>query len=456
MAPRGTHRMKWGTHSGEYGECVLPCRLQYAGKATLHCSVNELRNTCFSADKTADGVQRRRERFPAFVPTAGWQTTRSGHRVVGGRLRGMTATAEGSVVPLNYGARINLRNYPNQDWIVFLGTATSEGVPRVSCLTEQPVPQCHVCVDASERLHSPNRRRNTSLAIHRRRRTQAGRELLAGRTHETVVIDVGKFFYQSAIDVFPATGLRQIDAVVLTHEHADATNGLDDLRDWTLNIGRRHGDGPLSIPVWGDAATLERVHGAFPYLVEPSRATGSGLVPKLSFHQIEAYQRFYPTHPRSVNAANSLQSDRLTPAPALAPAPDCISLLPVPVEHGRDQGCLGFRFGEVVYLSDVSYISPKAMDAIRGCRILIVDALHPGTGSHVSHFCEQQALALVTQLRPIYTFFTGMTHMWDHERDNARLAAWSAAESRRMDGRPVHVALAYDGLCVPVDLEADR
>jgi len=456
MAPRGTHRMKWGTHSGEYGECVLPCRLQYAGKATLHCSVNELRNTCFSADKTADGVQRRRERFPAFVPTAGWQTTRSGHRVVGGRLRGMTATAEGSVVPLNYGARINLRNYPNQDWIVFLGTATSEGVPRVSCLTEQPVPQCHVCVDASERLHSPNRRRNTSLAIHRRRRTQAGRELLAGRTHETVVIDVGKFFYQSAIDVFPATGLRQIDAVVLTHEHADATNGLDDLRDWTLNIGRRHGDGPLSIPVWGDAATLERVHGAFPYLVEPSRATGSGLVPKLSFHQIEAYQRFYPTHPRSVNAANSLQSDRLTPAPAPAPAPDCISLLPVPVEHGRDQGCLGFRFGEVVYLSDVSYIPPKAMDAIRGCRILIVDALHPGTGSHVSHFCEQQALALVTQLRPTYTFFTGMTHMWDHERDNARLAAWSAAESRRMDGRPVHVALAYDGLCVPVDLEADR
>jgi phosphoribosyl 1,2-cyclic phosphodiesterase len=262
------------------------------------------------------------------------------------------------------------------------------------------------------------------------------------------VIDVGKFFYQSAIDVFPAVGLRQIDAVVLTHEHADATNGLDDLRDWTLNIGRRHGDGPLCIPVWGDAATLERVTNAFPYLVEPSRATGSGLVPKLSFHRIEAYEEFCPSHPRPASTGNCLEiGASLYPLES-----DRLRLLPIPVAHGRDQGCLAFRFGDVVYMSDVSSIPPKAMDAIRGCRVLIVDALHPGAGSHVSHFCEQQALELVLALRPEHTFFTGMTHMWDHDRDNERLAAWAAAESRHAGGRPLHVELAHDGLCVPVNL----
>ncbi|KAK4529886.1 hypothetical protein CCYA_CCYA02G0743 [Cyanidiococcus yangmingshanensis] len=360
----------------------------------------------------------------------------------------MTASARDTQDATKHRSYLNVHQNLEQDWIVFLGTATSEGVPRVSCLTEQPAPRCRVCVDASTRPQSPNRRRNTSLVVRRRRRTLDGREALGGRTHENVVIDVGKFFYQAAIDVFPAAGLRQIDAVVLTHEHADATNGLDDLRDWTLNIGRRQGDGPLCIPVWGDAATLERVKSAFPYLVEPSRATGSGLVPKLSFHQIEAYERFCPTHPHLAGNGSCVDANRARNAFET----DCLNLLPIPVEHGRDQSCLAFRFGEVVYMSDVSCIPPKAMDAIRGCRILVVDALHPGTGTHISHFCEQQALELAIELRPEYTFFTGMTHMWDHERDNERLAAWAAAESRRSGARPLHVELACDGLCVPVNL----
>lgn len=89
-----------------------------------------------------------------------------------------------------------------------MGTGTSEGVPRVSCLTESPV-TCKTCNDAV-RVGSKNRRRNCSLLLRAKNRETDN------QTH--IVIDVGKFFYESALAWFPKYQLRNIDAVLLTHE----------------------------------------------------------------------------------------------------------------------------------------------------------------------------------------------------------------------------------------------
>lgn len=101
-----------------------------------------------------------------------------------------------------------------QPEIIFVGTGTSEGIPRVSCLTD-PMKTCPVCTKALE-PGSKNRRLNTGLLIRYPRHSGTC----------NILIDVGKFFYHSALKWFPTYGIRTIDAVLITHSHADAIGGL--------------------------------------------------------------------------------------------------------------------------------------------------------------------------------------------------------------------------------------
>ena len=129
--------------------------------------------------------------------------------------------------------------------IVFLGTGTSERVPRVTCLSKKQG-NCTVCLDALNR-GSKNFRRNTSLLIQY--------EDLE-RFKRNVIIDTGKSFYESALSFFPRSGVHSIDAVIISHAHADAIGGLDDLRDWTNNAQK-------TIPVFVrgiDMETISKTH----------------------------------------------------------------------------------------------------------------------------------------------------------------------------------------------------
>ena len=101
-------------------------------------------------------------------------------------------------------------------------------------------------------------------------------------TEKTVLIDCGKTFREQALKLFPKHGLRKIDACLLTHHHADAIDGLDDLRAWTYHSAIED-----VIPIYCSSATYKQVEKGFEYLVDKDAASGSGAVPSFHWQIIE-------------------------------------------------------------------------------------------------------------------------------------------------------------------------
>ncbi|XP_028756312.1 putative hydrolase C777.06c isoform X1 [Neltuma alba] len=285
----------------------------------------------------------------------------------------------------------------DQSEMIFMGTGTSEGIPRVSCLTN-PLKKCPVCSKATE-PGNKNRRLNTSILIRR----------LSSSGSCNILIDVGKFFYQSALRWFPTLGIRTLDGVVITHSHADAIGGLDDLRDWTNNV-------QPSIPIYVAERDFEVMKKTHYYLVDTSVVIPGAAVSKLQFNIISE-------EPFFVHG---------------------LKITPLPVWHGQGYRSLGFRFGDVCYISDVSDIPEETYPLLKDCEILILDALRPDRSSS-THFGLPRAIEEVRKIQPKRTLFTGMMHLMDHEEINGYLAKF-------MESEGLDIQLSYDGLRIPVKL----
>ncbi|CUA72366.1 Putative hydrolase C777,06c [Schizosaccharomyces pombe 972h-] [Rhizoctonia solani] len=160
---------------------------------------------------------------------------------------------------------------------IFHGTGTSSSVPNIACITANPI-TCETCGSTLGPAGQKNKRRNTGGIL---------RVLGDSQDSRVIVIDVGKTFLSAAYELFPRYGLRRIDAVILTHPHADAMNGLDDLRGWTLgNSIQAH------IDVYVSAFTFKEVQRSFPYLVAKEFATGGGDIPEFRWHIIKENEPF--------------------------------------------------------------------------------------------------------------------------------------------------------------------
>jgi len=287
--------------------------------------------------------------------------------------------------------------------VIFLGTGTSEGIPRISCLCNKNS-TCKTCPDAYYTPQSKNKRRNTNLLVR-----YSG--FPDGRIRN-IVVDCGKFFWQSAMDWFVKYNISQIDAILLTHTHNDACFGLDDLRDWTQNV-----PGHPNIPIYLTKSDLEYLRGPFQYLMDTRTATGGGGVASLHFKIINEYK------PLEIEG---------------------ITIIPLPVHHG-DVICLGFRFEDFVYISDVKVIPDKTRELIQKSQILVIDALRPEV-KLASHLTLEEALNEVEVNQPKKAFFVGMNHELEHESTNRRLVNWCQNFNKgKKPEDAVTVELAYDG-----------
>ncbi|BGP35884.1 hypothetical protein JCM10296v2_007736 [Rhodotorula toruloides] len=217
----------------------------------------------------------------------------------------------------------------------FLGTGTSSSIPLVTCLTD-PQTGCHCCrstLDPTDTEGQKNKRRNTSAIVRVHSETDGERD-------RTILIDCGKTFLSGALEHWPKHGLREIDAVLLTHAHADAILGLDDLRGWTLR-----GAIQPSIPIYCTQDTFKEISKAFPYLTSTGAATGGGDIPSLTWHIFDSSTPF--------------ELEGLT-------------VVPLPVHHGKffttppsPYPCLGFLFdSQLAYISDVSHIPDECWEVL--------------------------------------------------------------------------------------------
>jgi phosphoribosyl 1,2-cyclic phosphate phosphodiesterase len=195
---------------------------------------------------------------------------------------------------------------------------------------------------------------------------------------------------------------RRFDRYVLfTHEHADHTHGIDDLRGFFLRKRQK-------VPVWADEMTGQMLMTRFSYCFYTS--PGSDYPPILGLNRIVAG----------------------TPI-AIGGAGGTIDALPFRLRHGNIDA-LGFRFGNTAYTPDLNGIPDESLPALQGLDLWIVDALK--RTPHPSHFSLPETLTWIERLKPRRAVITNMHIDLDFDTLRAEL--------------PAHVEPAFDGLSLTV------
>jgi len=241
-------------------------------------------------------------------------------------------------------------------------------------------------------------------------------------------IDIGKTYRESVLRWYPRFSVPWVDAVILTHDHADACMGLDELRTVQrlpekfdpTNMAEQRAQIEAT-PVFVHARHLQQIRRCFPYLMQQV-STVARFTAKLDWIELADYQTFS--------------------------CPGGLDITTVPVEHGKDYICQAFIFGEkarVAYLSDLTKVPERTMQLLeqRPIDLLVVDTLFEDT--HAVHFGIKDAIALARQLRPKRTLLVGMSDQFEHHETNARLRQYLTSDG-------LDIQLAHDGLYVDLEL----
>jgi phosphoribosyl 1,2-cyclic phosphate phosphodiesterase len=247
--------------------------------------------------------------------------------------------------------------------LTFLGTGTSQGVPMIGC-TEQ------VC-----RSNNPKDKRLRS-------------SVLLEWDKFTYVIDCGPDFRQQML----TAQVTHIDGVLFTHEHADHTAGLDDIRVYSNNRG--------FVPIYAFQRVMDNLKTRFFYIFQrENRYLGA---PKVE-ENIITTQDF------------QLQN---------------IWVSPISVVHGK-LDIFGYKIEKLAYITDASFISKVEKEKLKNLDVLVINALR--IKPHPTHFNLQQSLDFISEINPKAAYLTHISHkLGSHLKVSKQL--------------PDNVFLAYDGL----------
>jgi phosphoribosyl 1,2-cyclic phosphate phosphodiesterase len=255
--------------------------------------------------------------------------------------------------------------------LTFLGTGTSFGVPQLGC-------GCAVCHSSDPR----DRRTRVGAAVE----TDAGKTILIDTPPELRIQLLG-------------TGIADVDAVLYTHDHADHTHGIDDLRAITARR-QEH------MPMYGSAATMRAIARKFDYIFDDDMKPLPGT-----------------TKP---------QGRAVVLAPWETATVAGVDVTAVPVPHGPVSTVFAYRIGPLAYVTDAKVVPVEALERLRGARVLVINALfrHP----HPSHLSVSEAIDVAREVGAERTYLTHLTHDNFHASLEAEL--------------PSGIAPAFDGLVV--------
>ena len=260
--------------------------------------------------------------------------------------------------------------------MILLGTGSSGGVPRVggdwgACDPDEP----------------RNRRRRCSALVCRQ--DEAGR-----RTN--ILLDTSPDLREQLLDA----QVTHLDGVVYTHDHADQSHGIDDVR--ALVIRNR-----ATIPVFTDAPTWQSLSQRFAYCFKGANGYPAILSPHTLVEENQPFTIVGQAGP--------------------------VTLLPLGMQHGRIR-CLGFRIANTAYCNDVSALPPETLKRLTGLDTLVIDALR--YAPHPSHAHLAQTLEWVETLKPTRAVLTNLHVDMDYQTLKREL--------------PPGVEPAYDGMEIQV------
>lgn len=254
-----------------------------------------------------------------------------------------------------------------------LGCGSSMGVPRVA-----------LGWGACDPNNPKNRRRRCSLLV-----TQTDEAGHCTRLLVDVTPDCREQLLDAAVD--------WLDGVLITHEHADHTHGIDDLRP--LYVARRR-----YVDIYLDEATSCAMHARFGYCFRTP--------PGSEYPPILQERRLNPGHAVQISGQGGE-----------------IKALPVPQNHG-DIPSLGFRIGNVAYSADIKSLPDESLPMMAGLDVWIVDALRKAP--HPSHLNLAEALYWIERVKPKRAILTNLHTDMDYATLKAEL--------------PPHIEPAYDGM----------
>ncbi len=250
----------------------------------------------------------------------------------------------------------------------FIGTGTSQGIPVIGCT-------CKVCTSNN----SKDNRLRSSLLVE------------SGKT--TINIDIGPDFRQQML----RAGVRDMEAILFTHEHQDHTAGLDEVRAFNF-INKK------PVELFAAKRVQKRLREQYSYIFENADYPG---IPQINMHELQAG--------KMITIGD-------------------IEVMPIKVMHGQ-MPVLGFRIGDFTYITDANYIGETEKNLIRGSKHLVLNALRKKT--HHSHFTLDEAIEISQELEIPNTYLTHISHQLGLHTEVS------------MD-LPKGVELAWDGLVVEV------
>jgi phosphoribosyl 1,2-cyclic phosphate phosphodiesterase len=251
--------------------------------------------------------------------------------------------------------------------VTFLGTGTSQGVPIIAC-------QCNVCKSADKR---DNRLRSS---------------VLIESKNKTFVIDTGPDFRQQML----RADVKNLDAILFTHEHKDHTAGFDDIRAFNFIHQKK-------MEVYASERVQKAIKNEFAYIFSDFKYPG---IPEINLHLIK-------------NRPFDLEG---------------IQIIPIEVMHYK-MPVFAFRIEDFTYITDANFISEKEKEKIKGSKVIVINALRKET--HLSHYTFNEAIKLMEELKPEKAYFTHISH---------QLGLHAAVQNEL----PSFIELAYDGLRIEV------